>query len=106
MKHSKNLFDITIFSLFCYKLIQYMACGKPVIASPVGVNSEIVEHGVNGFLAGSKKEWIEALNFLYANPEKRYEMGETGRNKVEKRYCLQVTAPRLLAILESSITRN
>jgi len=86
-----------------YKLIQYMACGKPVIASPVGVNSEIVEHGVNGFLASHEKEWLDTLNFLYANPEKRYEMGKSGRNKVEKNYCVQVTAPRLLEILESSI---
>ena len=86
-----------------YKLIQYMACGKPVIASPVGVNSKIVDHGVNGFLAGSGKDWIDALDFLYANPEKRYEIGKSGRNKVEKEYCLQVTAPRLLTILESSI---
>lgn len=86
-----------------YKLIQYMACGKSVIASSVGVNSEIIGHGVNGFLANSKKEWIDALEFLYANSDKRSEMGKSGRNKVEKEYCIQVTASRLLAILESSI---
>jgi len=85
-----------------YKLIQYMACGKPVIASPVGVNSKIVEHGVNGFLVRSKKEWIEALDFLYANPDQRYKMGKAGRKKVETEYCLQVTAPKLLAILNNA----
>ncbi len=89
-----------------YKLIQYMACGKPVIASPVGVNSKIVEHGINGFLAESKKEWMDALDVLYTNPKKRYEIGNAGRNKVEKEYCLQVTAPLLLTILESSIMRR
>jgi glycosyltransferase involved in cell wall biosynthesis len=87
-----------------YKLIQYMACGKPVIASPVGVNSKIVEHGVNGFLAGSKKEWMEAFDFLYADPEKRYDMGKEGRKKVEKNYCVQVTAPRLLDLMRSCIS--
>ncbi|RLC12255.1 MAG: glycosyltransferase family 1 protein [Deltaproteobacteria bacterium] len=87
-----------------YKLIQYMACGKPVIASPVGVNSKIVEHGVNGFLASSKKEWIESLELLYADPERRYEMGKEGRRKVENNYCVQITAPRLLDLMSSCVS--
>lgn len=85
-----------------YKLIQYMACGKPVIASPVGANSKIVEHGVNGYLANSKREWLEALDILFATPELRYEMGVSGRGKVENEFCLQVTAPRLLNMLRSA----
>lgn len=40
-----------------YKLIQYMACGKPVVATPVGVNKMIVRQGVNGFLANTEAEW-------------------------------------------------
>ena len=47
-----------------YKLIQYMACGLPVVASPVGVNGEIVEHGVSGFLADTEAEWLAALSEL------------------------------------------
>jgi len=86
-----------------YKLLQYMACGKPVVASPVGVNSKIVEHGINGFLACSKNEWIDALDFLYTNSEKKYEMGREGRKKVEKNYCVQVTAPRLLDLIRSCV---
>ena len=84
-----------------YKLIQYMACGKPVIASPIGVNTKIVEHGVNGFLADSSDEWFHALRFLRDHPELRKKMGEAGRKKVEKEYSLQVTQSRLLSILQS-----
>jgi Glycosyltransferase len=82
-----------------FKLIQYMACGKPVVASPVGVNREIVVEGVNGFLASTSKEWFEALLRLKADPELRRSMGEQGRRMVEEKYCLQVTAPRLHRIL-------
>ncbi len=82
-----------------FKLIQYMACGKPVVASPVGVNREIVVDGVNGFLASTPKEWVEALLRLKADPELRRAMGEKGRRMVEEKYCLQVTAPRLHRIL-------
>ena len=83
-----------------------MACGKPVVASPVGVNSKIVDHGVNGFLARSKEEWFEALTTLRENPELRRKLGEAGRKKVEKEYSLQVTGPRLLTILKNVAKRT
>lgn len=82
-----------------YKLIQYMACGIPVIASPVGVNAEIVEHGVNGFLASSAAEWAEALQTLLHDPDLRARMGEAGRRKVEHEYSLQVWGPRVAQML-------
>ena len=53
-----------------YKLLQVMAAGKPVIASPVGANRQVVRHGVNGFLADTAEEWTEALRQL-ADPDLR-----------------------------------
>jgi hypothetical protein len=82
-----------------YKLIQYMACGLPVVASPVGINCEIVEHGVNGFLAETSEQWEQALKTLLADVNLRKRMGQVGRLKVEQRYCLQVTAPSLSRLL-------
>ncbi len=82
-----------------YKLIQYMACARPVIASPVGINSQIVDQGVNGFLAGTAVEWRSALEMLSDAPELRLRLGLEGRRKVEMRYSTQVTAPRLAGIL-------
>jgi glycosyltransferase involved in cell wall biosynthesis len=82
-----------------YKLIQYMACGLPVIASPVGINREIVAHGVTGFLADTTEEWTAALATLRDDPGLRRRMGEAGRKRVEEHYCLQVTAPRLADLM-------
>lgn len=85
-----------------YKLIQYMACSLPVVASPVGVNRQIVEHGVNGFLAETPDEWRIAVDALLADPGLRYRMGQAGRQKVEREYCIQVTGPRLVELLRSA----
>ncbi|MCB0134485.1 MAG: glycosyltransferase family 4 protein [Caldilineaceae bacterium] len=85
-----------------YKLIQYMACGLPVIASPVGVNTEIVKHGVNGFLASTEAEWTEALRTLLSDAALRARMGEAGRRKVERDYSLQVWGPRVAQILRDA----
>ncbi len=82
-----------------YKLIQYMACGLPVVASPVGVNCQIVEHGVNGFLAETPAQWAEALQTLLADPALRQRMGQAGRQKVDQQYSLQVTGPKLASLL-------
>lgn len=79
-----------------YKLIQYMACGVPGIASPVGVNSTIVDHGGDGFLARTEADWVDALDQLARNPDLRARMGEKGRAKVIARYSLQSQQPVVL----------
>lgn len=82
-----------------YKLIQYMACSLPVIASPVGVNTEIVEHGISGFLASTEAEWREALTTLLGDPGLRARMGAAGRKKIETQYSLQVWGPKVAALM-------
>jgi len=82
-----------------YKLIQYMACGLPVVASPVGANIEIVDQGVNGFLVETHDEWYSALETLIEDPELRLRMGQMGREKVERDYSLKVQGPRVTRLL-------
>lgn len=82
-----------------FKLIQYMALGLPVVASPVGVNAEIVEEGVNGYLASTREEWCVALKRLMDSPADRQRMGQAGRRKVEAHYSLQVTAPKWVDVI-------
>jgi glycosyltransferase involved in cell wall biosynthesis len=85
-----------------YKLIQCMACGVPVVASPVGVNTVIVNPGKNGLLARDD-EWDEHLTTLLQDPELRRSFGAEGRKDVENWYSLEVQAPRLLnAIREAA----
>ena len=81
-----------------YKLIQYMACGVPVIASPVGINRQIVTPDV-GFLASTEQDWADALTALATDRARRQTMGGAGRASVERIYCLQVQAPRFVELL-------
>jgi glycosyltransferase involved in cell wall biosynthesis len=88
-----------------FKAIGFMACGVPVVASAVGVNREIIQDGVNGFLASTDEEWIAKLERLLADPGLRRRMGESGRRTVEERYSLQVHAPTLAATLRAVVQR-
>lgn len=87
-----------------YKLIQYMACGLPVVASPVGVNPEIIIPEVSGLLASTSDEWHWALlRLLQADRPSRFAMGRSGRVRVENWYSLQVQAPRLLSAISVAV---
>lgn len=88
-----------------YKLIQYMACGVPVVASAVGANMDIVRDGENGFLAGSSAAWSEAVARLIVDPSLRRQMGSAGRYSVEREFCVQVQAPRLIDLLRNVANR-
>ena len=85
-----------------YKLIQYMACGVPVVASPVGVNKVIVKPGENGLLANDG-EWVQPLTALLKDAEMRRLYGERGRADVEAWYSLQVQAPRFLNAIREAV---
>lgn len=82
-----------------YKLIQYMASGLPVVASNVGVNSEIVQQGQSGFLASTGLEWVAGLDRLLNDVSLRVHMGQLGRQRVERAYCIQHTGPRMAELL-------
>lgn len=84
-----------------YKLIQYMASSVPVIASPVGVNREIVESSNGGVLAGNVDEWEYNLTHMLFSCELRSSMGQSGRKMVEYKYSIQSQIPILKSVLES-----
>lgn len=79
------------------KLIKYMACEKPVIASAVGMNTEIVDHEKNGYLASTVDEWEKYLLMLIADPEKRKRYGVEGRRKMLARYSFEAVNPIILS---------
>lgn len=85
-----------------FKLIQYMACGLPVVASPVGVNSAIVVEGTTGFLARSQSDWKSALTRLHDDVGLAERMGREGRRRVVNEYCVQRTLDRLVAGLREA----
>lgn len=86
-----------------FKAVQYMAVGIPVVCSPVGMNTEVVQDGINGFLARSEAEWIERLSLLIENPNLRQAMGRAGRAVVEERYSVKANFPKFLRVLESAL---
>jgi glycosyltransferase involved in cell wall biosynthesis len=85
-----------------FKLIQYMACARPAIGSPVGANKEIISHGIDGFHASTIDEWIQALQILRSDKNLRENMGKMGRSKVERKYNVDVAAPRLEKMLREA----
>jgi glycosyltransferase involved in cell wall biosynthesis len=87
------------------KVIQYMAAGLPVISSPTGVNKEIVEHGVNGFLAAGKQEWLTAIQKLVDNGALRNSMGNAGRKRCLDNFSLQSTFQKMIVSLEKGLAQ-
>ena len=75
------------------KVLQYMAAGLPVVANPVGLNSEMVVHGQTGYLASTAEEWAAAVESLAQDPAKRQEMGEQGRRMARERYGVERWRP-------------
>jgi len=104
-------FDIGIMPLFneswekgkcAFKLIQYMGSFLPVIASNVGMNSEVVKNGINGYLASNSEEWFTALKKMYSAKKLRKEMGAEGRALVEEQFTIQSRMPDFIKFISGN----
>jgi glycosyltransferase involved in cell wall biosynthesis len=82
------------------RTIQYMALGIPVVASPIDMAADVVEHGTNGFWAITAEEWFQGLNLLIRDANLRYQFAVNGRKTVEQQYSLHIWGPRLVELLE------
>jgi glycosyltransferase involved in cell wall biosynthesis len=83
------------------KALQYMALGIATVASPVGVNAQLVRPGENGLLAGSTQEWVEALSRLVEDADLRRRVGEAGRATVVRGFSTERWRDRYLSLLRS-----
>jgi len=87
------------------KIIQYQGVGLPVVCTPVGINKDLVEDGINGYWAMTPEEWEKKLSLLIENPELREQMGREGRRRVLENYTYQACAPRLFSILTRAMEK-
>lgn len=82
-----------------FKLIQYFAAELPVVASPIGMNRDVVSEGVNGFLAASDQEWEHALDTLLADSQRRRIMGQAGYRTYQARFTRERCAESWVSLL-------
>ncbi|WP_333677091.1 glycosyltransferase family 4 protein [Dyella sp.] len=88
-----------------FKALQYMAAGVPTIASPVGVNAEIVEHLKNGFLANSESEWTEYMERLIDDKALRIRFGVIGREKVAQTFDQDQQVNRWIVLIDDTLSK-
>ena len=87
------------------KILQYMAVGVPVVASPVGVNRELIQEGRNGFLAETPDEWVAKIRLLAEQPDLREKFAAEGLRTVKNGYSLERWAPVMAGVLRDA-SRN
>lgn len=83
-----------------FKLIQYLAVGIPAVASPVGVNDQVIKQGENGYLAASENEWEKYLAKLLSDEPLRVEMGKRGRQHIIHHYSVTSQKEKFLSLFQ------
>ena len=83
-----------------FKALQYMGVGTPAVISPVGMNTAVIEDGVNGYLADTPEEWREKLERLISDAALRERMGRAARETVERLYSHEANYPKFKEVME------
>jgi glycosyltransferase involved in cell wall biosynthesis len=86
---------------FYMKTAQYMALGIPPVATPLGSNPEVVEHGVTGFLANSEEDWIEYLSTLIQDHDLRMQMSRKAAAVAREKYSLESNTEKIIAAFKA-----
>jgi glycosyltransferase involved in cell wall biosynthesis len=81
-----------------FKALQYMALGIPTVASPVGVNTTIIENEVDGFLCDNDADWLHTLVRLTKDPDLRIRIGKTGIDKINRNYSVEANTENFLKL--------
>lgn len=81
-----------------FKALQYMALGIPALVSPIGVNTEVVQHGQNGYICNTPAEWLHYLRQLLVNPAQWQQLGAAARITVEQHYSVHSNTTTFLAL--------
>lgn len=89
---------------FYLKLVQYMGLGIPAVATPLGSNPIVIEHGENGFLARDDAEWRRLLEQLVEDPELRERLGKRAADDARSKYTLQANAEKIVAAFRSAVS--
>ena len=84
-----------------FKLIQYMACKIPSVASPVGVNQEIIDHGINGFLAKEDKDWIQYILKLKNDQQLYRKFSLSAFEKISKYYSFESQRKKFVSTIKN-----
>jgi glycosyltransferase involved in cell wall biosynthesis len=85
------------------KTAQYMALGIPPVATPLGSNPEVVEHGVTGFLADSQDEWVEYLSRLINDHELRLRMSHAAARAAKEKYSLEGNTEKIIEAFQAAL---
>lgn len=85
-----------------FKILQYQAAGLPVVASPVGINAELVRDGLNGYHATTVTDWVEKLSALVEDTSIRTQMGQSAKQTVLS-FDLDAIGPRLVEVVRRVI---
>ena len=84
-----------------YKLYLYMAASRPMVASPYGINADIIKNGITGYLAESDGDWIAAFEKLQNDVVLRRNMGALARQEAEQKYSYRACTQQLVDFLNN-----
>lgn len=85
-----------------YKVKMYMACGLPLVCSPVGINKQFIKDGERGFFAKTSEEWMRVIEQLAGSQFLREGIGRAARSYVVDKYDIPIIGTQLLKLFEDT----